>query len=66
MTYIQTENNIFNVKKMILEIMEKLVNSGIDQDSKSLGAIYVLGSLTLVNSDAATSIPWLFQSFAYF
>jgi len=65
-TYIHTEANLHNVKKVILEVMEKLVNSGVDKDSKSLGAIYVLGGLTLVNSDAATSIPWLFQSFAYF
>ena len=66
MTYIHTESNIHNVKKVILEVMEKLVNNGVDKDSKSLGAIYVLGSLTLINSEAATSIPWLFQSFAYF
>ena len=66
MTYIHTEANIHNVKKVILEVMEKLVNSGIDKDSKSLGAIYVLGALTLVNSGAAATIPWLFQSFAYF
>jgi hypothetical protein len=66
MTYIHTESNIYNVKKVILEVMEKFVNIGIDKDSKSLGAYYVLGSLTLVNSDAATSLPWLFQSFAYF
>jgi len=66
MTYIHTEANLYNVKKVILEVMEKLVNSGVDKDSKSLGAIYLLGSLTLVNSEASTSIPWLFQSFAYF
>ena len=66
MAYVHTEANIFNVKKVILEVMEKFVNSGIDKDSKTLGAYYVLGSLTLVNSEAATSLPWLFQSFAYF
>ena len=66
MTYIHTEANLHNVKKVILEVMEKMVNSGVDKDSKSLGAIYVLGALTLVNSEAATAIPWLFQSFAYF
>lgn len=66
MSYIHSESNINNVKKVILEVMEKLVNNGVDKDSKSLGAYYVLGSLTLVNSDAATSLPWLFQSFAYF
>jgi hypothetical protein len=66
MPYIHTESNICNVKKVILEVLEKLVNSGVDKDSKALGAYYVLGSLTLVNESAATSLPWLFQSFAYF
>lgn len=66
MPYIYTEQNMFNVKKVVLEVLEKLVNTGIDKDSKSLGAYYVLGSLTLVNESAATSLPWLFQSFSYF
>jgi hypothetical protein len=64
--YIITEPNLWNVKKMLLSIMENLVNCGIDRDSKSLGAYYVLGALTLVNTDAATSLPWLFQSLNYF
>jgi hypothetical protein len=64
--YINTEQNLWNVKKVILEVIEKLVNSGIDNDSKSLGAYYVLGALTLVNVEAATSLPWLFQSVNYF
>jgi hypothetical protein len=66
MPYIHTEGNISNVKKVVLEVLEKLVNNGIDKDSKSLGAIYVLGALTLVNQDAASSLPWLFQSMSYF
>ena len=66
MPYIHTEGNMNNVKKVVLEVLEKLVNNGIDKDSKSLGAIYVLGALTLVNQDAASSLPWLFQSMSYF
>ena len=66
MNYIHTEPLLINVKKVILEVLEKFVNSGIDRDSKALGACYVLGALTLVNQEAATSIPWLFQSFGYF
>ena len=66
MPYIHTEGNIFNVKKVVLEVLEKFVNSAIDKDSKSLGAYYVLGGLTLVNQEAATSLPWLFQSVSYF
>jgi len=64
--YVNTEQNLWNVKKIILDIMEKFVNSGIDKDSKALGAYYVLGALTLVNTEAATSLPWLFQSVNYF
>ena len=64
--YINTEQNLWNVKKVLLEVMEKFINSGIDKDSKALGAYYVLGALTLVNTEAATSLPWLFQSVNYF
>jgi len=64
--YIVNEQNLWNVKKVMLEIMEKLVNCGIDRDRKTLGAYYVLGALTLVNTEAATSLPWLFQSMNYF
>ena len=64
--YIHTESDINNVRKAILEVLENLVNSGIDANSKSLGAYYVLAALTLVNVDAATSLPWLFQSVSHF
>ena len=66
MSYINTEQNMCNVKKVILEVLEKFVNSGVDADSRTLGAYYVLGALTLVNEDASTSLPWLFQSLNYF
>lgn len=64
--YINTEHNLWNVKNIFLDIIEKLINSGIDNDNKSLGAYYVLGALTLVNPEAAASLPWLFQSVSYF
>jgi hypothetical protein len=64
--YIHTESNMCNVKKVILEVLEKFVNTGVDKDSKSLGAYYVLGALTLVNQEAAMALPWLFQSVSYF
>lgn len=66
MTYLNNEININDVKKIIIKVLEKLVNSGIDNDCKALGAYYVLGALTIINDDAATSLPWLFQSFNYF
>lgn len=48
--------------RISLSVIEKIVNNGIDQDSKYLGASYILAALTLVNSNAANSLPWLFQS----
>ena len=59
------EDNLDDVRKIILDILEKFVNSGIDKDSKCLGTYYVLGALTIVNPDAAISLPWLYQAFSY-
>ena len=53
----------FNViKKNIINIMEELINKGINNQYKSLGASYILCSLTLVNSDAAEALPHLYWS----
>jgi hypothetical protein len=57
--------NIDDIRRYNLEILEKFVNSGIDRDNKCLGAYYVLGALTLVSEDAATSLPWLYQAVCY-
>ena len=64
--YFHSEDNIDNIKKVVLTILEKLVNSGVDNDSKTLGTYYVLGALTLVSENAASSLPWLFQSVSHF
>ena len=59
---LQTLENLDDIRKIILGVMEKLVNTGVNRDSKCLGAYYVLGAITLVNNDAATSLPWLFEA----
>ena len=61
-----TQLNSFNLKKLAISTMEKLVNNGNSRDSQSLGAFYVLASLTLVNSHAANALPWLYHSVAHF
>ena len=66
MSLIHISQNFNIVRKVVLEVLEKLVNSGVDNDSKTLGAYYVLGALTLVNEDAAAALPWLYQSLNYF
>lgn len=62
LTSIVNDQNLENIRKNILDCLEKIVNSGVDKDSRSLGAYYVLAALTLVNEDAAYALPWLFQS----
>jgi hypothetical protein len=60
-----TIENIDELRKNSLDVLEKFVNLGIDRDNKCLGAYYVLGALTLVSEDAATSLPWLYQAVCY-
>lgn len=62
---LSTIENIDDMRKVILNVLEKIVTIGIDNDNKSLGAFYVLGSLTLVNNDAAMALPWLYQAVYY-
>ena len=63
--HLHSLENIQEIRKEVLIVLEKFVNSGIDKDSKCLGSYYVLCALTLVNENAATSLPWLYQSVAY-
>ena len=64
--YLVNEPSIDRIRNIILRLLEKMINSGINRDNKALGTFYILGALTLVNTDAAASLPWLYQSFAYF
>ena len=53
-----------HVKKINLGVMESLVKSGLDENSRNLGCLYVLTALTLVSREAAETMPWLFESVA--
>ena len=53
------------IKNSILNVLNNLVTKGRDRQLKSLGAYYILGSLTLVSIDAAASMPWLYETFRY-
>ena len=50
------------LKNRILEILRKLVYDGINDEFRSLGAYYILASLTIVNENAAIALPWLYES----
>jgi hypothetical protein len=54
--------NIDLLKKFAITIIDKLINSSNNRDNQSLGAMYVLSALTIVNNNAAEAMPWLYQS----
>lgn len=63
--FIYSLNDLDKIKLQLLIPLEKMVCSGINEGSSSLGAIYILSALTLVNKDAAEALPWLYQSVNY-
>jgi hypothetical protein len=52
------------IQRNLLYIMENMISRGTNKDTQALGAFYILAALTLVNHDAAVSLPWLYQSVA--
>lgn len=51
------------LKLKVLNIMENFVYYGIDNSYKSLGAMYILGALTIVNKRVSQELPELFNAF---
>jgi len=45
-----------------IQLVNTFVTSGINRDSQSLGAYYVLSALTLVSQPAQAAMPWLYES----
>ena len=58
--------SLYNIKILSLLVMEQLVKNGTDIESRILGANYVLCALTLVSTNAAETLPWLYESVAPF
>ncbi len=62
-TIVQVNNMpLLELQHNILVIMETMVMSGINQSSRYLGSSYVLCALTLINRNAAETMPWLYES----
>lgn len=53
------------LKFKMIRLIENLIYKGINRDSQFLGASFVLSALTLVNENAAQSMPWLYYSVAH-
>jgi len=56
---------INSLKHIVLTVIERLINTGIDRENKILGGYYVLSAFTLVHPEAANALPWLFSSVAH-
>jgi hypothetical protein len=54
----------YKIKMMIVNIINKLINTSVYREYAYLGCTYVLCSLTLVCQDAAESLPYLYYSVA--
>lgn len=60
-----TNIQIANFNNICLSIIENFILYGVNDNSKSLGALYVLSALTIVSSEAANAMPWLYESVNY-
>jgi len=56
---------ILKLKKRVLLVLNNLVVKGINRESKTLGALYILTALTLVSKEAAEARPELYESAVY-
>ena len=56
------EQILFKTRRLVIDIIKSLVDSSDNNEYKKLGALYCLTALTLVNKDAAESMPWLYLS----
>ena len=66
MNHISDERIMLNsLKYVVLTVIERFINTGIDHESKVLGGYYVLSAFTLVHSGAANALPWLYSSVAH-
>jgi hypothetical protein len=53
------------LRKHILDLIDRFVNSGTSHDMKFLGSSYILCAFTLNNRNAATQLPWYYESVRY-
>jgi hypothetical protein len=54
--------SFIQIKKYSIQIIDLMINSGINHNSCALGSYYVLCALTTVSNDAASSLPWLYEA----
>ena len=58
------ELSLEQIRLACLIAIENLVYSGVDDDSRKIGAFHALSGITLVSLPARMSLPWLYDSVA--
>lgn len=56
------QSDFNKIRHITLDIIEAIVYKSVNDEFRSLGVMYILTALTLVSSDAATALPWLYES----
>ena len=51
-----------SLRNMCYIIMNVILFSSNNKDNQTMGALYILTALTIVNSEAAIAMPWLYYS----
>jgi hypothetical protein len=57
--------NLFSeaeLRTVCVSIVERMIMRGVNREDQSLGAFYVLATLTIVNQDARNALPWLYEA----
>ena len=54
--------NLAILQKINLDMIRMFICAAVDKSDRSLGAMYILTALTLVNDNCAAAYPWLFDS----
>ena len=57
-----SQYNFTQIRKYSIAIIDSMINKGINNNSCVLGSYYVLCALTMVSSDAANTLPWLYEA----
>lgn len=60
--YLFSNGTLEQIQRYTLNVIDKLINTGINDSSKCLGIYYVLSAFTLASQEAANSLPWLYES----
>ena len=50
------------LRTICVSIIERMTRRGVSREDQSLGAFYVLATLTIVNQDARNALPWLYEA----